>query len=267
MFKLSFTRILVAVLLLATPMAAAANYNPSCQELGYDFGFKIDSPPFAGTHDIDGLNSVTITEDGTYFDWEATLGMDAVIVKGGDNANVYEYNPEATSGFGLHSPPKGENIPEISHIEFCYDYEVDVGKTAEPSFTRTYTWSIGKSVEPAQLHLFVGGRGAADYEVTVNRTDTDSNWTVDGVITIHNPAPRDAMITGVSDMMEGAVSTEVECPLLPATLPGGGQLVCSYHALLPSEPVGVLLNTAKVTAEDRWEVPRVRQAWISPMRQ
>lgn len=249
MFKLSFTRTLLAVLLLATPMAAAANYNPSCQELGYDFGFKIDSPPFAGTHDIDGLNSVTITEDGTYFDWEATLGMDAVIVKGGDNANVYEYSPEATSGSGLHSPPKGENIPEISHIEFCYDYEVDVGKTAEPSFTRTYTWSIDKSVEPAHLDLFVGGSGAANYEVTVNRTETDSNWAVDGVITIRNPAPMAAMITGVSDMMEGAVTTEVSCPVLPTTLPAGGRLVCTYHADLPNEPVSVLLNTAKVTTE------------------
>ena len=60
--------------------------NPSCTSLGYAFGFKID-PPNAGTYSIDGINTVTVTTDGVYFDWSSTLGMDAVISKGGPNSD------------------------------------------------------------------------------------------------------------------------------------------------------------------------------------
>src|SRR5262245_19754715 len=84
--------------------------NPTCQDLGYDFGFKID-PPVSGTYSIDGINTVTFTTDGVSFDWSSTLGMDAVISKGGPVANVYIYDPpaEATSDTGLHSPVNPNN--------------------------------------------------------------------------------------------------------------------------------------------------------------
>jgi hypothetical protein len=100
--------------------------NPTCTSQGYDFGFKVD-PPNAGTYDIDGINTVTVTTDGTNFDWSSTLGMDAVIAKGGPNANVYIYDPpaEAFSDTGLHSPinPNTGNPFGLSHIEYCFDYE------------------------------------------------------------------------------------------------------------------------------------------------
>jgi hypothetical protein len=105
----------VAFLLLswvATPVAAASvtpvvvSGNPSCTSLGYDFGFKVD-PPDPGTYDLIDVNTVTVvTSDGTFFDWTSTLGIDAVIAKGGPNANVYVYDPPAES-FGdtdLSSP-------------------------------------------------------------------------------------------------------------------------------------------------------------------
>src|SRR5687768_3619763 len=86
-----------------TPVFVAG--NPSCTALGYANGFKVD-PPNAGTYSIDGINTITVTTDGVNFDWSSTLGMDAVISKGGPNANVYVYDPpaEATSDTGLHSP-------------------------------------------------------------------------------------------------------------------------------------------------------------------
>jgi hypothetical protein len=125
--------------------------NPSCTGLGYDAGFKVD-PPNAGTYDIDGTNTVTVTTDGVHFSWSSTLGMDAVIAKGGPNANVYIYDPpaEETSDGNLHSPinPSNGEPFGLSHIEFCYDYNLDVSKTADTTFTRTFGWTIDKTVDP-----------------------------------------------------------------------------------------------------------------------
>lgn len=125
--------------------------NPDCADLNgdnasfptitSDFGFKID-PPASGTFTLtstdgeltgsapeDTNNSVTTDIQsvalGQILNWSATLGVDAVIMKGGPNANVYVYNPEATSDQGIHTPvnPNNNKYFGISHIEFCYDYE------------------------------------------------------------------------------------------------------------------------------------------------
>lgn len=224
--------------------------NPSCTVLGYAHGFKIESG-FSGTHTIDPFNTVTVTSDGTYFDWTSTLGMDAVIVKGGPNANKYPYSPEATGDSGLHSPinDNTEQPYGISHIEFCYDYEVDVSKTAETAFTRTHQWSIEKSADPAHLDLFVGGTGASQYTVNVVKTGySDSDWTVSGTITIENRTPFVATLTGVTDSLAAAecrVSQDEDVVTFPHELASGGTLTCSYSAGLPDG--SERLNTATVT--------------------
>ncbi len=110
--------------------------NPKCKPL-YANGFKPhDEPPPPGTTTYtypDGVNTVKITMSGDQktFDWQSTLGVDAVIVKGGDNADIFVYdlpgNPP-TESFGdtmLHGPAKADGkLRTISHIEFCYDVEV-----------------------------------------------------------------------------------------------------------------------------------------------
>ncbi|MFZ9485437.1 MAG: hypothetical protein ACO3DJ_07510, partial [Alphaproteobacteria bacterium] len=44
---------------------------------------------------------------------------------GSGGALIYVYDPEATSGTGLHTPanPSGA-YAAISHVTFCFDYEV-----------------------------------------------------------------------------------------------------------------------------------------------
>ena len=98
--------------------------NPSATGLGYDFGYKID-PPTSGTYDA-GPGSVTVTfsADGRYIDWTSTFGIDAVIVKGGEDANVFVYNPPAPSfgDTGLYAPLNGGGKrPAISHVEFAWN--------------------------------------------------------------------------------------------------------------------------------------------------
>lgn len=213
--------------------------NPTCASLGYDFGLRID-PPNAGTYSIDGINTVTVTtDDGVFFDWSSNLEMDAVIVKGGPNANVYIYDPptEATSDAGLHSPinPNNGRPFALSHIDFCYDYEVKVTKDAQTSFTRTYNWNIEKSVAPEIWSLFAGDSGTSLYTIAVARTGfTDSAWAVTGTITIRNPSPLTATLTSVTDTVSPAIAAAVDCGVsFPYSLAGNSTLECSYQTALP----------------------------------
>lgn len=231
------------------PWSAAASHvspnfvpgNPSCPSLGYDFGFKPQpEPPPSGTYTFpapDGVNTLTITSDGTFFDFSSTLALDAVIVKGGPNANVYVYSPETSADDGLSSPinPNNGRPFAISHIEVCYDYEVDVEKTARTSFTRTWEWRIDKSVAPDHWSLFDGDSGTSRYTVAVERTGfTDSDWAVEGDITIANDTPFDALIESVADALSPGPALSVDCGVsFPHLLAAGDSLVCTYASALP----------------------------------
>jgi hypothetical protein len=83
--------------------------NPSCSSLGLgDFELKVE-PVADGTYS-DGTLTVNVdvrdTTAGPVFDWTSDLGVDAVIVKGGPNANSYVYDPpqEDTGDTDLHAP-------------------------------------------------------------------------------------------------------------------------------------------------------------------
>jgi hypothetical protein len=251
-----FILMIVAGLTAQPARAVEPNFvpgNPSCTDLGYDFGFKPQpEPPPSGTYSFpDGIHSVSITSDGTYFDWASDLGIDAVIVKGGPNANVYVYDPEAFSDSGLRSPINASNDQPyaISHIEFCYDYEVDVSKSAETSFTRTFEWDISKDVDPAEFMMFAGESDLAGYDITLTKTGyEDSAWAVSGSITIENNTPYDATITGVVDMISGGIAASVDCGApFEIVLAAGDSLTCDYSAALPDGSSRV--NTATVNTD------------------
>ena len=101
--------------------------NPTCADLGYDSGFKID-PPVSGSTGIPigyTVNYTVYTEDGIQkLDWTSDFGIDAVIIKGGNaGANLYVYDPptESFGDDGLVSPDNPSGDPaNISHFNFCY---------------------------------------------------------------------------------------------------------------------------------------------------
>lgn len=220
-----------------TPVVVAG--NPTCTDLGYAGRIKVD-PPTSGTYGDGFGNDVTVvTSDGVHFDWSSTFGVDVVISKGGQQgANIYTYDPPAES-FGdtdLVAPNNPNGDPAaLSHMEFCFDYEVTVAKTANTTFTRTHHWSIDKSVAPASWNLFNGDSGTSLYTVTVDHTgSTDSDWAVSGTITIQNNTPSTATITGVSDEMTGGIVAAVDCGVsFPYDLPSGDALECTYGSSLP----------------------------------
>jgi hypothetical protein len=103
--------------------------NPTCAEMGKLIGQDWQQLEVAigpGQHETTvGDMTVKVTVDGenNTFSWSSTRGVDAVIAKGGDNANLYQYIPEATGSSGLHAP-MNQNLKDwygLSHIWVCYD--------------------------------------------------------------------------------------------------------------------------------------------------
>jgi hypothetical protein len=230
--------------------------NPDCSAItgGPYRELKIDNVngPFDGTYTSgDGLLTVTILNSTSqYFDWSSNIGVDAVIVKGGPAGDAYVYDPpkEDTADTALHPPVNSSNgeLYGISHVSFCYDLELKVEKTADTSLKRTHTWTIDKSADKDKVTLPVGGTSPVNYEVKVDETSKDSDWKVDGTITV--TAPIDATVTSVTDVISGGMfDTNVQCSEpLPASLNAGESLTCTYSANLPDATTRT--NTATATS-------------------
>lgn len=75
-----------------------------------------------------GDNSITIlNSDGTFFDWSATHPIGAVIVKGGNAANIFAYDPQAYSDTDLFAPNNPSGKPAaVSHVTFCWNPEEEL---------------------------------------------------------------------------------------------------------------------------------------------
>lgn len=130
-------------------------------------------------------------------------------------------------------------------------YALAVSKTANTSLTRTYAWRITKSADQSSLTLAIGQSFVVNYTVVVNVTGhTDSDWAANGTITVHNPAPIDATINSVSDVVSGLGSSITpDCGVsFPYILKAGDTLTCSYTTSLPDGSTRT--NTATATLQN-----------------
>ena len=128
----------------------------------------------------------------------------------------------------------------------CYD--LSVSKSAATSYTRTWNWTIDKSVTPDAWDLFLGETGTSEYTVTVDKGSyTDSAWAVTGTIHIVNNHPtRAADLTSVSDEVSTGISGTVDCGGV-TSVPAGGSIDCTYSADLPDATDRT--NTATATQQ------------------
>ena len=112
-------------------------------------------------------------------------------------------------------------------MEFCFDFDLAVSKTAVPTFDRTYNWTLEKTVLPETWSLFAGDSGTSKYTVSVAKGYQDSNWAISGVITIYNPAP-DAATVNILDELNiyGPVALS-DCSSMEVVA-AYGSLVCHY---------------------------------------
>lgn len=230
--------------------------NPGCPE-GL-LSFKVDSPQGQSSPLGDGTLSASMTfeptPEGEVLSWSADLGVDVVIVKGGNAALLYTYAPEASRGSGLHSPRNASGkYADVSHVTFCYDIEVQLGHVWQTSFERAHHWAISKtgwnstrSAPLKTLELPPGQVATVNYDVTVGPSAlpfTDSDWHVEGYFTVDNPAGVAAAVTGVSVALSDGLAASVACAfqgapvsfseLSPYTLPSGDTLECRYSTALP----------------------------------
>jgi hypothetical protein len=143
-------------------------------------------------------------------------------------------------------------------VKVCVGLDLRVSKTAATSFTRTFHWGITKAVDKTQVSL-VHSTDAATFNYTVNVTHdagTDSNWQVNGTITVTNPNDWEAITANVAD----AVNDGGSCVVTGgngATVPAGGAVSLPYtctYALAPNPSSGA--NTATAT----WD----RSAFFTP---
>ncbi|MBA3452319.1 MAG: hypothetical protein H0T42_04390, partial [Deltaproteobacteria bacterium] len=228
--------------------------NPTCADLGYAHELKVDSPPIGveQTYPLAGGATLKFTfTNSKTMNWSSTIGIDAVLMKAGDGAFNYAYNPESFGANGLITPNNnGGQQADISHVNFCYDLDVLVSKTASTSWTRSHDWTIQKSA--AQTNLLLSFNQVYDllFNVVVSSTSSDSGWGVGGTITVTNPDPTfDAVLSSVTDSMTNFGDIALDCGAgvtWPVTLSPLETLSCTYTAA-PADG-SARQNTATATA-------------------
>ncbi|HEY6018171.1 MAG TPA: hypothetical protein VIU16_15405, partial [Gaiellaceae bacterium] len=118
---------------------------------------------------------------------------------GSTTCNKYLIVYNADGGAGT-SPGDGHNYDVTAGFEEWRTRlapVVNVAKTATPSFTRTYDWTVKKYVSldnttwedaSVALNLFNGQSSTVYWKITPTRSaGTDSGWSVGGNVTVTNP--------------------------------------------------------------------------------
>jgi hypothetical protein len=205
-----------------TNISFAENKVDDCVDvtdtLGGSLGTACSTDPsptdYTYSHDVQGTSGTCVNQDNT-----ATFTTNTTGTTGSDNKEV----------------------------QYCLPADLTVAKTAAPAFTRTYGWSIKKTVDKTNVDQ-TSGSVTLNYNVAASQTGfTDNGWKVEGDITVANPNDFEAITADVSD----AIDNGGDCAVA-----GGNQVtvaksssvklhyVCTYSSA-PSPSSGT--NTAIAT--------------------
>jgi hypothetical protein len=185
---------------------------------------------------------VTLTEGTIGPDWTRTAPADGDY-DGGFSVTGGVISVTVEPGDNLTAPYFGNTNPFCDAD--CQLDELVVTKDAFPKLTRTYTWTIDKTVDDDEVHQSDPSH-EFEYTVTVTHDDgVDSGWTVTGTITVANPGSP-AVTVDVTDELPDAScivdnGTNVE-------IPAGGHEEFTYTCTFASEPPPTSTNTAKVSS-------------------
>ena len=123
---------------------------------------------------------------------------------------------------------------------------LEVAKTAETDYTRTWVWALEKTSDTSALLLPAGFPYDVTYEVAATAEPTKGDASVSGTITVTNPAAVDAVVMEVVDTAASGIPLAVSCPdvTFPVTLAPGASLACTYAGDLPDAEPRVNAATA-----------------------
>ncbi|HLE88624.1 MAG TPA: hypothetical protein VI733_01060, partial [Candidatus Limnocylindria bacterium] len=223
---------------------------------------------YTGTAEINftGVNPTLIDETATVTDDRGPLNESA----SDDDSFTYPETFECGEDEGTHDNTAVVTEDDTAETDDATAsvtvncYQLTVTKDAHTSLDRNYDWEISKTRvivpeendgdgDPTTLTLDEGQVYAVTFEVTVDTTgSTDSNWAVEGTITVTNPAPIAADDVVVTDVISVAIPADVDCD--PGTLgnqntvdiPASDSVDCTYSSPLPDGTNG-RTNTATAT--------------------
>ena len=129
--------------------------------------------------------------------------------------------------------------------------DLKVTKTAIPSFTRTFNWTIDKSADTETVYSAGGGESTAViWTVAVTKDGfTDSDWVVNGTITIANPNDSgDITLTDLTDVVDNGGDCTVDAG--PYVVPAIDSIDVNYSCTYSSAPSS---TNGKNTATATWD--------------
>ena len=257
--------------------------NPRCPAGTADAGsIKIDGSQLAVGYNDGRIRITARGGDPDAVSWQLldnSVEVMAVIVKGGDLANIYYYDGSVASDNGL-TPPlnNGGQAPQISHVEFCFDPKegptptLTVEKTASGTSTIQHSWAIDKQVkvagasdatygDNAVLNLPDGGNGSFTWKVTVTHSQTQT-YAVTGKITLKNSGGVAVTGVDVSDSLPGAAIDCGNGQSTGVTVPANGSVDCAYSVApgtqVPNNTATATWgsgSSASATATIQWAAP------------
>jgi hypothetical protein len=132
--------------------------------------------------------------------------------------------------------------------------DLTVTKDAAGAYTRTYAWTVNKSVDKNRVDA-LSGNVTFNYTVTASYdSGTVSGVTVSGLIQISNPNNDPVTIDSISDQLSGGATTtcavtngtgtSIPSGQTPASGAGAITYSCDLGSTLPTQPV---FNTVTVT--------------------
>ncbi|HEX2391637.1 MAG TPA: hypothetical protein VHI77_01830 [Solirubrobacterales bacterium] len=179
-------------------------------------------------------------------------------VEVGESPKSFEYSEEFEGEPGTCTPYDNKASfltsdtetegSDSAEVEVCVGADLEVSKTAEPSFERSFPWSIEKTVDKEEVKT-TGKNASFDYTIEVKKgAGVDSGWLVKGQITVSNPNDWEPVTVDVADEIEA--DTGAVCSVTggeEAEIPAGGSEEFGYECLYTEAPASST-ETNKATA-------------------
>lgn len=233
--------------------------NVTCTDVMGPGFIELKVEPVADGTYSDGTLTVSVDEydtaSGEAFDFTANIPVQGVVVKGGPNANFYDYRPAGVlADTGLHAPVNADNgmYYGLSHISFCYKPfvpagEITVDKTATGEWDRTVTWALDKKVDGQSSVSFSGEPGDSwtpTWEMDVTKTVVGpTNYHVYGDVKVVNSSNM-TVTFDLADALDDGTIISLTCDG-DYTLAPTEELNCEYDQAVADDSAES--NTATVT--------------------